>query len=117
MDGLGISPLTFRRHRDPPPCSGDCELSVGLFKDRLLDGSTPATQGRHRCGGPGLKSDLNMHRAHNGSFRVRIEARHEWVDLAISKADPQQSTHPQSARTVASVKRALSAADDLIGAE
>jgi hypothetical protein len=29
----------------------------------------------------GLKSDLSMHRAHGGSFRVRIEARHEWVEL------------------------------------
>src|SRR5262252_7030316 len=26
-----------------------------------------------------LKSDLNMHRALSGSFRVRIEARREWV--------------------------------------
>ena len=26
-----------------------------------------------------MKSNLNMHRAHSGSFRVRIEARHEWV--------------------------------------
>jgi hypothetical protein len=30
--------------------------------------------------GLGLKSDLNMHRAHSGSLRVRIEARHEWVE-------------------------------------
>jgi hypothetical protein len=28
----------------------------------------------------GLKSNLNMHRAHGGSLRVRIEARHEWVE-------------------------------------
>jgi hypothetical protein len=27
-----------------------------------------------------LKSNLNMHRAHGGSLRVRIEARHEWVE-------------------------------------
>jgi len=27
----------------------------------------------------GLKSDLNMHRAYSGSFRVRIEARHRVV--------------------------------------
>jgi hypothetical protein len=31
----------------------------------------------------GLKSDPNMHRAHGGSFRVRIEARHEWVESRI----------------------------------
>jgi len=30
--------------------------------------------------GLGLKSILNMHRAHGGSLRVRIEARHEWVE-------------------------------------
>jgi hypothetical protein len=36
----------------------------------------------------GLKSDLNMHRAHSGSFRVRIEARHEWVEPGdFRKAD------------------------------
>ena len=28
----------------------------------------------------GLKSDLKMHRAHGGSLRVRIEARHEWME-------------------------------------
>ena len=27
-----------------------------------------------------MKSNLNMHRAHGGSLRVRIEARHEWVE-------------------------------------
>jgi hypothetical protein len=41
----------------------------------------PATQVRHACVKDlGLKSDLNMHRARSGSFRVRIEARHEWVE-------------------------------------
>jgi hypothetical protein len=30
----------------------------------------------------GLKSDLNMHRAHGGSFRVRIEARQRVVAAA-----------------------------------
>ena len=32
----------------------------------------------------GLKSNLNMHRAHSGSFRVRIEARHGGWDSKIS---------------------------------
>jgi hypothetical protein len=30
----------------------------------------------------GVKSDPNMHRAHSGSIRVRIEARQPWVGLA-----------------------------------
>ena len=32
----------------------------------------------------GLKSDFSMHRANCGSLRVRIEARHEWVEPEIS---------------------------------
>ncbi len=35
-----------------------------------------------------MKSDPNMHRAHSGSLRVRIEARHEWVEPGdFQKAD------------------------------
>ena len=33
----------------------------------------------------GLKSDPNMHRAHGGPFRVRIEARQEWWRQQISR--------------------------------
>ena len=47
--------------------------------------------------GLGLKSDLNMHRAHSGSLRVRIEARHEWVEPGdFRNADLPTSTHPLS---------------------
>ena len=33
----------------------------------------------------GLKSDLKMHRAYGVSRRVRIEARHEWVETSFGK--------------------------------
>jgi len=48
----------------------------------------------------GLKSDLNMHRAHRGSFRVRIEARHEWVEPGdFGKLVFERSAHPRSQQT------------------
>jgi len=50
----------------------------------------------------GLKSDLNMHRAHSGSFRVRIEARQRVVAAVdFRKADlrvEQRSKWPAAAR-------------------
>jgi hypothetical protein len=47
----------------------------------------------------GLKSDPNMHRAHSGSFRVRIEARHEWVESRIfPEADLRKDQCPGTMR-------------------
>jgi hypothetical protein len=44
----------------------------------------------------GLKSDLNMHRAHSGSFRVRIEARQRMVAaITFRKADPRVEQRPK----------------------
>ena len=44
----------------------------------------------------GLKSDLNMHRAHSGSFRVRIEARQRVVAaIDFRKADLRAEQRPK----------------------
>src|SRR6266436_4475757 len=43
----------------------------------------------------GLKSDLNMHRAHGGSFRVRIEARQR----VVAAANFQKAVHRSDQRT------------------
>jgi len=47
--------------------------------------------------GLGLKSDLNMHRAPRGSLRVRIEARHEWVEPGrLPERGPNEWSQPHS---------------------
>ena|SRR5579863_2879170 len=47
----------------------------------------------------GLKSDLNMHRAHSGSFRVRIEARQRVVAaIDFQKADLRVEQRPNGLR-------------------
>jgi hypothetical protein len=51
----------------------------------------------------GLKSDPNMHRAHSGSLRVRIEARHEWIEpgdfqKADLRTDQRNRLSPKSRR-------------------
>ena len=49
-----------------------------------------------------------MHRAHSGSFRVRIEARHEWVEPEdFPEADLRPATHPLSSKHTVCVKRKM----------
>ena len=51
-----------------------------VFQRSLARWQHPQQPGLAVVTGLGLKSNLNMHRAHGGSLRVRIEARHEWVE-------------------------------------